>query len=199
VSAIDSACASVRSRFDDYVRDALEPAVRRGVREHLSLCDECRRAGAAADPTLLFARPLGRDASSPDETQSILRSVRTGVSLMQAERRIGAAGGPGGAGAAWPPPQDRRRRISFAAAAVLALLTLLVRGGSAPRPSAEMTADREVSSALAAPPETILPSEVGSAGEIEPARSDATVYDWNPGAGREEPRVVWIVDRGLDI
>jgi hypothetical protein len=29
--------------------------------------------------------------------------------------------------------------------------------------------------------------------------SSATVYDWNPGAGREEPRVVWIVDRGLDI
>jgi hypothetical protein len=32
-----------------------------------------------------------------------------------------------------------------------------------------------------------------------PASPDATVYDWNPGAGREEPRVVWIVDRGLDI
>ena len=29
--------------------------------------------------------------------------------------------------------------------------------------------------------------------------AEATVYDWNPGAGREEPRVVWIVDRGLDI
>jgi hypothetical protein len=29
--------------------------------------------------------------------------------------------------------------------------------------------------------------------------SNATVYDLNPGAGREEPRVVWIVDRGLDI
>jgi hypothetical protein len=25
------------------------------------------------------------------------------------------------------------------------------------------------------------------------------VYELNPGAGREEPRVVWIVDRGLDI
>ncbi len=29
--------------------------------------------------------------------------------------------------------------------------------------------------------------------------SNATVYDLNPGAGRKEPRVVWIVDRGLDI
>jgi len=26
---------------------------------------------------------------------------------------------------------------------------------------------------------------------------DATIYDWNPGGG--QPRVVWIVDRSLDI
>ncbi|MFN2386795.1 MAG: hypothetical protein ABR576_11015, partial [Thermoanaerobaculia bacterium] len=28
---------------------------------------------------------------------------------------------------------------------------------------------------------------------------DATIYDWNPGSSRNEPRVVWIVDRSLDI
>ena len=27
--------------------------------------------------------------------------------------------------------------------------------------------------------------------------ADATIYDWNPGGG--QPRVVWIVDRSLDI
>ncbi len=37
------------------------------------------------------------------------------------------------------------------------------------------------------------------AGETSVVSSDATVYDLNPGAGREEPRVMWIVDRGLDI
>ncbi|MFY9550855.1 MAG: hypothetical protein WAU32_06865, partial [Thermoanaerobaculia bacterium] len=47
-------------------------------------------------------------------------------------------------------------------------------------------------------------SEAALAAATLPAESavpagDATVYDWNPGAGREEPRVVWIVDRGLDI
>jgi hypothetical protein len=35
--------------------------------------------------------------------------------------------------------------------------------------------------------------------EIGTPSSDSTIYDWNPSAGREEPRVVWIVDRGLDI
>jgi hypothetical protein len=39
----------------------------------------------------------------------------------------------------------------------------------------------------AAPPEAAAPG------------SSATVYELNPGSGREEPRVVWIVDRGLDI
>jgi hypothetical protein len=43
----------------------------------------------------------------------------------------------------------------------------------------------------------LLPAAVSE--EPEGAPAEATVYDWSPGAGREEPRVVWIVDRGLDI
>jgi hypothetical protein len=47
-------------------------------------------------------------------------------------------------------------------------------------------------------PQAAAVQPAGLAAEA-PASSESTVYDWNPGAGREEPRVVWIVDRGLDI
>jgi hypothetical protein len=52
--------------------------------------------------------------------------------------------------------------------------------------------------------EQVAPAGVGSTPVAQPASggilpAEATIYDWNPGAGPEEPRVVWIVDRSLDI
>jgi hypothetical protein len=149
------------------------------MREHLAACGDCRRAAEAADPTLRFARP-GRDRVSASEIEEILAAVRAGVSLMEAERRIGTT-------------RRRRGLAGTAAAAVLALLTLLLPGGSARRPSSDAAEEPKVSSAATALQPAALPEET------EPIRTNATVYDWNPGAGREEPRVVWIVDRGLDI
>src|SRR5262249_46614224 len=131
-----------------------------------------------------------RDEVTPEETARVLSAVKTGVALMETEKRI----------------RRVRRRLAggTAAAAAVAAMVLLLPGNrhgagiaSAPagprasvpaRPLAPSPASSDTSlSAAALPAETSAPA------------GDATVYDWNPGAGREEPRVVWIVDRGLDI
>ena len=109
-----------------------------------------------------------------------------GVALRRTEQKLGAS----------------RRRIAggaAAAAAAIALAVLIPSGGgsahsvatAAARPPAGPSASLEASAA----------QPLQSARPVEPAvsSSEATIYDLNPGAGREEPRVVWIVDRGLDI
>jgi hypothetical protein len=177
VSAI---CPIVRGGIEDYLADALPAPQRRILREHLEGCPECAAAATAKDPTLVFARRFEENLAA-GEGERILAAVRTGMALMESERRIART-------------RARRRSIGLAtaAAAVVAVCTLLLWGGSASRPDADAArvAAPAVPSALqpaAVPAEAGLPS------------SSATVYDWNPGAGREEPRVVWIVDRGLDI
>jgi anti-sigma factor RsiW len=177
VSAI---CPIVRSGIDDYLVDALPAPQRRILREHLGGCPECAAAATAKDPTLLFARRFEEELPA-GEGERILSAVRTGVALMESERRIARSRG-------------RRRSIGLAtaAAAVVAFCTLLLWGGSASR------TDGDVARAAApAAPSSLQPAAMPAETGLPP--SNATVYDWNPGAGREEPRVVWIVDRGLDI
>jgi hypothetical protein len=190
MSAAGPVCGIVRNSFEAYRQDALPAPQRKMFRDHLAGCPECRGAAVASDPTFRFARPLA-DSVSEGERGEILAAVRTGVDLLRAQRRL--------------EKPSRRLRMSSAAAAAVAAVVLLSSGWgvlqSRPAPKA---------AAVAAAPEKILPPAQdparASSAEWQPAglsdgapSSDATVYDWNPGAGREEPRVVWIVDRGLDI
>ncbi|HEY3205163.1 MAG TPA: zf-HC2 domain-containing protein [Thermoanaerobaculia bacterium] len=174
-------CAVARGNFGAYLQDSLSARERRALRDHLAGCSECRGVASAHDSTLLFAG-VWREEMPAAETEQILRAVRTGVSLMEAERRTGT-----------PRASILRRSLGAAAAAALAVLTLLEPGGSTRPPGpgiAEAPAARPSGEAKLQP--VALPGS-------EAPRSNATVYDWNPGAGRGEPRVVWIVDRGLDI
>lgn len=186
-------CSILHESFDDYLGDALPAPQRKMLREHLAVCAECLGAATAKDASFLFARSMPGEVA-PDETARILLGVRAGVGHIETERRIGVA---------------RRRRVAGAAAAAaaaavaaVALLVLTIPGGSDAR--------REPGTAA-------LPAPVPSPGTSEQAGSSfglassglaaeaalpspgATVYDLNPGADRTEPRVVWIVDRGLDI
>jgi len=184
VSAI---CGIVRAGFDDYLSDALPAPQRRILRDHLAACAECRGAAAARDASLVFARRV-EETVGADEVADVLASVRTGVAHIEAERRLRR-------------PRGGRRAAAVAAAiALAALLAPAVssrRGTGAPAAVANAgirvtaTAGRAVPAGgiepAAAPPEAAAPD------------SSATVYELNPGSGREEPRVVWIVDRGLDI
>lgn len=188
---MSSVCALLRSSFGDYLRDVLPAPQRRMLRDHLTSCQACRAAAAGLEPTLLFTRPV-RDEVSETDRQRILSAVRTGVELMETERRIGR--------------RSRRRLIGPAAAAAVAALVLLTPGSGAlrsTRPS-DTSAEAGTPQSLAPAPAPAVTASAGlqSAGWTEEAGtppSDSTIYDWNPGAGREEPRVVWIVDRGLDI
>jgi hypothetical protein len=200
-SAANPVCAIIRASFEPYRRDALPSPQRRMLREHLLACEGCRSAAAAEDPTLRFARPL-HEPVSEGETREILAAVMTGVDLLKTERRI-RMGGRGRA---------RGLRVGSAAAAAAAAVAAAVlvssgwgilqspgraiAGASAAAPAPAAASAASVSAAPASAP-AMQPAAMA---EAEPAPSpDATVYDWNPGAGREEPRVVWIVDRGLDI
>src|SRR5580765_3862077 len=176
-------CRETRDRFEDYAAEALAREDRCALREHLASCEECRSEAAAADPLFLFARTGGESASASDVSR-VLEGVRAGVALKQAERRIG-------------PPASRRRWSAAGAAAAALLLTLLAPGAPARREAPAAAAPRQAAEtgfAPAAAPAEALPAPPGGAQRFP---ADATIYDFNPGAG--QPRVVWIVDRSIDI
>ncbi|HKD18017.1 MAG TPA: zf-HC2 domain-containing protein [Thermoanaerobaculia bacterium] len=181
-------CPIVREGLADYLGERLPAPQRRILREHLAVCAECRNTAAAEDASLVFARPTTAEDVAPEEVASILASVRTGVAHIEAERRIGAS------------RPSRKRAARVAAAAAVTLLALTIPAGSrrdtrvASAPTASPVPTRAAAGpAAAGMAEAALPQEA-----VAPA-DGATVYELNPGAGREEPRVVWIVDRGLDI
>lgn len=189
-TAATPVCTIVRASFADYLRDALPAPQRKMLRDHLASCPACRIAAVAADPTLRFAVPAPViDAIPEGMANDILAAVRTGVDLLETERRL---------------TRPRRLRVSSRAAAAVAALVLLSSGWgilrSRPRTDAFVAGAGapERSSSPLPLPQAAAVQPAGLAAEA-PASSEATVYDWNPGAGREEPRVVWIVDRGLDI
>lgn len=179
-------CAAVRGRFEDYAAEALSSEERRAVREHLADCASCRAEAVAVDPLFRFAgcRPA---ATCSEEVPRVLEAVRAGVALRQTELRLKSPG--------------RRRRWSALASAAAALaLTLLLPGAPGRReisrgPSASRgpAVTNFVPAANTAPGPRVLEKSGGT--RNYPA--DATIYDWSPGAG--EPRVVWIVDRSIDI
>ena len=171
-------CATVRDRLPEYLEDALSAEDRRAYREHLASCDACRDRVAEMEPSLLFAR-LGPEEVSSEDVARVLAGVRVGISIADAERRAGHA-----------RKRGRRRVAAMASAAALAAMTLIL-PGSGRRPSAPVVLSPSAPAAGFAPAAQSAPSGTFP--------TDATIYDWNPGAASEEPRVVWIVDRSLDI
>jgi anti-sigma factor RsiW len=182
VSAI---CGIVFAGLDDYLADALPAPQRRILRDHLAACEACREAAVARDASLVFARRL--DESVPaDEVADVLKAVRTGVAHIEAERRLRRPG---------------RGRRAAAGAAAIALAALLAPAVSSRRETGAPVVSAGAGVRVTANAERAVPAAglEPAAAETGASGSSATVYELNPGAGREEPRVVWIVDRGLDI
>jgi putative zinc finger protein len=181
-------CGQARERFGGYLAESLAAWERRAVREHLGTCAACREAAAARDPLLVFS--TARTAPvSPEETGRVLAAVRAGIALQQAQERLEA-------------PAVRRRVGALASAAAALALTLLAPGRSAyraPSLSSAPPAERETMKSTfvpvtnPAPPPDML-EKTDRTGKYP---ADATIYELNPGAG--QPRVVWIVDRSIDI
>lgn len=173
-------CETVRGRLPEYLEDGLSTEDRRTYREHIGSCEACRETVLEIEPSLVFARVRAEDVSSEDVAR-VLTGVRAGIALAEAERRAGRARNRG-----------RHRVAAAASAAALAAMTLVLPGS---RPAAR----RPASPVAAAPsaPAGFAPAAQAAPSGTFPA--EATIYDWNPGAASEEPRVVWIVDRSLDI
>ncbi len=191
-------CAEIRSRFEAYVAETLEAFERRAVREHLAGCRPCREEAKAFHPAFLFSSVRSEDVSGED-VERILSAVRTGIALKTAERKLGGS-------------FARRRLGVVAGATAVVALTLLFPGARPPRAGRPVPKvalmERETRPAPANVEERFAPAnlpdwpaEAGLAkagsGPGQKFPADATIYDWNPGGG--EPRVVWIVDRSLDI
>jgi hypothetical protein len=176
---VSPACQQVRGRLPEYLDDALVAGDARAVREHLTTCGACRDDLAATEPTLLFARVSPEDVS-PEDVRRVLEGVRTGVALKESERKL-----------ALGRARRRSRIAAMASAAAVAAMTLVLPGSS-----------RSTGPVAARPPAVSPAPGFSPAARTAPSATfpgDATIYDWNPGAGTEEPRVVWIVDRSLDI
>jgi len=182
---VSFSCEQIRIHFERYAAEELSAAERRAVREHLALCDACRAESIAGDPALLFAgAAAGPEEVSPADVSRILEGVRAGVALKQAERRLGRR-------------NTRRRASTVAAAVAVALFTLALPGGFSrrevePPPMAAPTAARVITPGFANASVSAGPSQGTEPGSV-------TVYEIAPGSGPNEPRVVWIVDKSLDI
>ena len=175
------ACRESRARFAAYANEALAPLDRVAVREHLASCGPCREEAASTDATLLFAAGGPPAEVSAADRAWILQGVRAGVAIKRAERRLA---------------RPRRRAVAVAAAAAVALFTLALPGG--PRRDAGRRGEESVAKAARAVTPAAGFGLAGAAGA--PANAGgSTVYEIAPGAGPNEPRVVWIVDRSLDI
>jgi putative zinc finger protein len=192
-------CPGARERFAAYLDEALLFEERSAVRSHLVECAACRREAAALDPALLFAAVPPEDVS-PEERARVLEAVRAGIALKAAERRVGK--------------RPSRRRIVAAAAGAAAAVAITFsfsapsprrplpptaqafRGTTAPKP-ADAARGVEVAGLPALPDRPMSPFAEASGPAKRKVPGDATIYDWNPGGG--QPRVVWIVDRSLDI
>jgi hypothetical protein len=70
-------------------------------------------------------------------------------------------------------------------------------GGATASGSADAARVVEVAGVPALPDRPLSPFAEASGPAKRKLPGDATIYDWNPGGG--QPRVVWIVDRSLDI
>ncbi|MEO8430328.1 MAG: zf-HC2 domain-containing protein [Acidobacteriota bacterium] len=187
------ACPETRLRFAAYLDDRLGREERSAIRAHLASCAACRGEASGEDPALLFAS-MGSEPVSAEDAGRVLDAVRAGIALKTAERRIAS-------------PARRFAGVAAAAAAA-ALLAITVGSPAPPRAPRELSARASVShasdpgaasvpaaGASALPPVSPFAEAAGPATGKLPA--DATIYDWNPGGG--QPRVVWIVDRSLDI
>ena len=181
MSATSPVCLEVCGRVPEYLDDLLAPPAARAVREHLAACGPCRDDAAAIEPTVLFARISPEDVS-PEDIRRVLEGVRAGLALKETERKLASG-----------RARRRSRIAAMASAAAVAAMTLFTPGSSRStgRPAV-----------AARPPAAAPATGFSPAARTAPAATfpaDATIYDWNPGTGTEEPRVVWIVDRSLDI
>jgi hypothetical protein len=185
-------CRQALAALPGYAAETLERGLRQSFRDHLAACGDCREVAVHTDPGLLFAgsaRMSPEGETTDEEVAQILAGVRAGIAWRQAERKLTG-----------DRPARRRRRAAATAAAVVALVLLVPASTSRrgqPRAVSNLAAPGVPTQAQAFDP--VIPAARPVSPEVPASKfpADATIYDLSHGVG--EPRVVWIVDRSLDI
>lgn len=175
-------CPDLISAIDRYRSDELGSPELGALRSHLRECGECRLRAFDAEPSILFAVENRPVEVTPEEVQSVLENVRIGIALSQTSRRIETNSGGRG--------KSRRLGALSAAALLLLSVTSPSRRTRAPIPA---SAVREL-------PAAAVPAGFEREGEGGLLPASATIYEWNPAsAAPNDPKIVWIVDRSLDL
>jgi hypothetical protein len=157
----------------------------------VAACGDCREVAVHTDPGLLFTGSARISPTTDEEAAQILAGVRAGIAWRQAERKLTGT-----------RPARRRRGAGAAAAAVVALALLVPASTSRraqPRAVSNLAAPRVQARTQAQAFVPVVPAARPVSPEVPASKfpADATIYDLSQGVG--EPRVVWIVDRSLDI
>jgi hypothetical protein len=185
-------CREALAALPGYAAETLDRGLRQSLRDHVAACGDCREVAVHRDPGLLFAGSARTSPTTDEDVAQILAGVRAGIAWRQAERKLTG-----------DRPARRRRGAAAAAAAVVALALLVpastprrgphaVSNLAAPRVQAQEQAQAQASV-------PVVPAARPASPEVPASKfpADATIYDLSKGVG--EPRVVWIVDRSLDI
>ena len=182
---VSAVCPPLSALSKSYREDRLSPEERRQFRAHLSSCEPCRSRAIAADPTMIFAVAPAPAPTDAAESRAILENVKAAVAIREASRRLDRSAGVA---------HGRRAATAVGAAALLALAF------SAP------LVRRPISVAAAASPRSSRISNAATkivrpgAEDSSSMPSSATIYEWNPGTtSPDDPKIVWIVDRSLDL
>jgi Putative zinc-finger len=209
-------CREALDALPGYAAETLDSEIRQSLRDHVATCGDCREVAVHTDPGMLFNGSAPISPTTDEEVAQILAGVRAGIAWRQAERKLSGntrlrRGTP-------PSPRARRRGVAAAAAAAVVALALLVPASTprrGPRAVSNLSAPRVPAQGLGqaqaqAQAETQAQAQAQASGPVVPAArpaslevpaskfpADATIYDLSKGVG--EPRVVWIVDRSLDI
>ena len=179
---MSEACRSFEARVDAYREDRLGGDERRAWREHLAACAACRDAAIAAEPTLVFAVAPPAAAVDDAQARAILENVKAAIAVRDAARRAKSG--------------TRRGRRAAAALATAAALALAFSAPLSRRRAPAAAARSAVPAGIAGAANRIV-----RPGSEEPSMpASATIYEWNPGTtSPEDPKIVWIVDRSLDL
>ena len=181
---MSATCPVPAASIEAYRLDAVPEAERRALRAHLVACPACRDRAIAADPTMLFGlAPAPAPSSGDAEARQILENVRAALAVRSASRKVERAHG----------------RQGWRAAAVVAAATLLALTSSTSRRPRAVTAS--ASRAARGGFQDAATKVVRPGADESPSMpSSATIYEWNPGtASPDDPKIVWIVDRSLDL
>jgi len=192
---VSLSCREALAALPGYAAETLERGLRQSLRDHVAACGDCREVAVHTDPGLLFTGSAPISPTTEEEVAQILAGVRAGIAWRQAERKLTG-----------DRPARRRRGAAAAAAAVVALALLVPASTSRrgqPRAVSNLAAPRVPAQAQTQAQAQALDPVVPAARPVSPEvpaskfPADATIYDLSKGVG--EPRVVWIVDRSLDI